>query len=205
MKCRIYLFLAAFALSCSMLNAQELKPEITQRRHHIGSSLFILANAFEKPSPSFYQFNYGYRLSPEDVIGIEAMTWTYNSPLGIPYGNDFDNPEKAYPGYIREYGIGLAYQCYMWKGLYTGLHATPLFREYLDKDRKLIQNGFQLFLALRFGYHVKLFGDRFFLEPSIAFTYWPVSTNVPKAFAAKEKEWPKYFLFEPGLHFGIAF
>jgi hypothetical protein len=44
-----------------------------------------------------------------------------------------------------------------------------------------------------------------FIDPSIAFTCWPVKTNVPESFAAMDRKWPSYFLFEPGLHFGIVF
>jgi len=193
------------AIISTMVFCQTEKVDSTYRRHFIGSSLFVLFNVFEKPSPSFYQLNYGYSLSPKDVLIVEAITWTYNSPLGIPFGDSFDDPEKAYPGYIREFGIGLAYKRFIWKDFYSTFHATPLLRHYLDLDKKNIQNGFQLFLTLRFGYHFRLFNDRFFLEPSIAFTHWPINTNVPESFAAMEKEWPKYFLFEPGFHFGFKF
>ncbi len=52
---------------------------------------------------------------------------------------------------------------------------------------------------------MKLSRDRFFIEPSIPFTHWPISTNAPAAFAEKDSRWPNYFLFEPGLHFGVKF
>ncbi|MDZ4667450.1 MAG: cyclic nucleotide-binding domain-containing protein [bacterium] len=60
-------------------------------------------------------------------------------------------------------------------------------------------------MALRLGYHLKFFNNRFFIEPSFAGTHWPVNTNVPAGFAIKEKKWPNYFLVEPGLHFGFKF
>lgn len=71
-----------------------------------------------------------------------------------------------------------------------------------DEDGRKIQNGFQLFMTGRVGYQVSLLGGRVFLEPSMAATAWPVNTNVPESFAAKEQKWPRYFLLEPGLHFG---
>jgi hypothetical protein len=172
------------------------------RRHFIGSSLFVLANFLPDP-PSFYQLNYGYRLTPEDVISIEAITWTYHAPLGIPYGPSHDSPQASYPGSIRGVGLGLAYQRFLWKNLYTSGHATPLLQTYRNEKKERIRNGFQLFCTLRAGYHLKLFKDRFFLEPSIACTYWPVNTNMPESFRKIESKWPNYFLFEPGLHFGI--
>jgi hypothetical protein len=44
-----------------------------------------------------------------------------------------------------------------------------------------------------------------FVEPSLAITHWPITTNVPDSFAAKDRRWPTYFLGEPGLHFGVRF
>ena len=60
-------------------------------------------------------------------------------------------------------------------------------------------------MTYRLGYHVPLFKNRFFIEPSVAVTHWPINTNVPESFAALEHKWPKYFLLEPGLHFGYKF
>jgi hypothetical protein len=175
------------------------------RRHHLGSSGFVTFNFLLDDAPDFYQLNYGYRLTNRDVVSIEAITWRYDAPLGIPWGPSFGSPEEAYPGFVREFGLGLAYQRFLSKRAYAAVHALPLFQRYVDEHGAGIQDGFQLFLTFRLGYHVSLFRDRFFLEPSVAFTYWPVNTNVPDAFAAKESKWPNYFLFEPGLHFGWRF
>jgi hypothetical protein len=79
------------------------------------------------------------------------------------------------------------------------------YKNYINSDREIIDRGFQLFLTFRLGYHIKMFKDRFFLEPNLAFTYWPINTNVPESFSELESKWPNYFLFEPGLHFGITF
>lgn len=54
-------------------------------------------------------------------------------------------------------------------------------------------------------YQFTFFGDRFFFEPSIGLTHWPVQANVPESFAAVERKWPRYFGNEPGLHFGYNF
>ena len=186
------------------LSAQNKIQDSICRRHFIGSSLFVLANFFPNP-PSFYQLNYGYRFTPKQTIIIEAITWTYNAPLGIPYGPSHESPAESYPGSVRGYGLGLAYQRYLWKNFYSTIHATPFHQNYMDAKNKKIQNGFQLFLTLRFGYHLKLFKNRFFFEPSVAFTHWPINTNLPESFSKVESKWPNYFLFEPGLHFGIKF
>ncbi len=60
-------------------------------------------------------------------------------------------------------------------------------------------------MTCRLGYQVKLFKNRFFIEPSIGLTHWPVQKNTPQAFELKESKWPKYFGYEPGLHFGYNF
>jgi hypothetical protein len=203
------LILVATILSCTIGTTYSQKTELdsTFRRHFIGSSGFMLYNLVPNQvnPPSFYQLNYGYWITKKDVISIEAKTWTYRFPLGIPYGFSFEAPEEAYSGKVRGFGIGIAYQRFLWKGLYSAIHASSFLQEYSDKNNVKIQNGFQLFTALRMGYHIKLFKNRFFIEPSFAGTFWPINTNVPEAFAVKERKWNNFFLVEPGLHFGVKF
>ena len=192
-------------LSIGALFAQQtLKDSTNYYKCYVGSSAFVLGNLAPNP-PSFYQVNFGYRITPKDVISLEAITWKYEAPLGIPYGSSFGDTSENYPGSIREYGIGAVYQRFLWKGLYTSLQVIPFKRIYLDENNKTIQNGFQLFSTFRIGYHVSLFRNRFFVEPFIAATCWPISSNVPQGFKAKDDKWNKYFLFEPGFHFGVKF
>jgi len=178
-----------------------------QERYFVGTSAFILANVVPNQTnpPDFFQLNFGYWLTGQDVIAVEMLTWKYNRPLGIPYGNSYEDPNESYPGYIREFGIGFAYQRYLWKRLYSALHATNLYQRYVDQNKETIQTGYRLFLTLRLGYHLGFFNNRFFIEPSLACTSWPVTTNMPQSFKGKEEKWPKYFLFEPGLHLGYKF
>ena len=75
----------------------------------------------------------------------------------------------------------------------------------MNAEDEKMQNGFQLFNTFRFGYHFKLFKNRVFIEPSVCVTWWPVNTNMPQSFQIEEDKWNNYFLFEPGLHFGINF
>ena len=170
----------------------------------MGSTVFILANLAPNP-PNYYQLNYGYRITEKDVLSVEIITWEYKGPLGRPYGPDFDNERSDFPGYVQAYGIGLAYKRFIWKGVYSAIHSTALRQNYMDVNDKKIKSGFQLFNTLRFGYHFRLFKDRLFVEPSFAFTYWPINTNLPASFQVEEDKWPNYFLFEPGLHFGVNF
>jgi hypothetical protein len=165
----------------------------------------MLANLVpDDESPRFYQLNAGYLLTPRDRLSVEAITWRYYRPLGIPWGPSRGAAGEAYPGHVREQGVGVAYQRFLWNGLYSSLGAVPFRRQYYDAQDRKIGDGFQLFLTLRLGYHVDLL-DRVFLEPSIAFNQWPVSTHVPDGFAAQDGKRPSYFLFEPGLHVGVEF
>lgn len=168
----------------------------------LSSSLFMVANLFPNP-PRFFQLNYGRRLTDNDTLLIEAITWTYDAPLGIPWGPDFEDPQHDFPGYVRDIGVGVAYQRFWWRGLFSTVHATPFYQTYHDPDRDRIQAGFQLFVVGRLGYHFSLRGGRAFIEPSVACTSWPINTNLPDGFAALEDRWPSYFLAEPGLNIGF--
>ena len=187
--------------------AQVLEQDSTYRKFFIGSTLFVLGNFIpdDPNSPDFVQLNFGYRITPKNVVSVEVKTWKYAWPLGIPYGDDFQAPEEEYPGYVRELGFALAYQHFWWKGAYTAVHAMNTIQKYVDEDGEKIQNGYQLFMTYRIGYHFPLFKNRFFIEPSLAVTHWPINTNVPDSFKVKENNWNSYFLFEPGLHFGVKF
>jgi hypothetical protein len=207
MKFKICLSLLIILLGYSNVNSQIREQDSTYKKFFIGSSLFVLANLVpDQPNPpSFYQLNFGYRLTPKDVISIEAITWTYAWPNGIPWGKSFEAPEEKYPGSIKEVGLALAYQRFFWKGAYGAVHAFNAKQTYLDENDNKIQNGYRLFMTYRVGYHLQFFKNTLFLEPSVAVTHWPVDTNVPTSFATVENKWSNYFLFEPGLHFGIKF
>lgn len=207
MRKKIILATTIVALVLSNLYSQKSEQDSTYNKYFIGSTFFILGNFIpDDPNrPDFMQLNFGYRLTPKDVISVEAKSWKYAWPLGIPYGSSFQSPEEKYPGYVREFGLAFVYQRFYWKGFYSAIHAMNTLQKYVDEDNKKIQNGYQLFLTGRLGYHFKFFKNRFFVEPSVAITYWPVNTSVPESFAKIESRWPNYFLLEPGLHFGIKF
>ena len=106
---------------------------------------------------------------------------------------------------MRAIGAGLAYKRFLWRSAYAQIHSTAFHQDYLDEAGRKIQSGFQLFNTVRVGYHFEFLKNRIFLEPSVAITSWPINTNLPESFQQEEDKWPKYFLFEPGLHFGINF
>src|SRR5688500_15706526 len=123
-------------------------------QHFVGSSLFVLANLLPNP-PSFTQVHAGWRLDPDDVVIVLPATWRYRAPLGIPYGRHYEDPAFDYPGRIRDHGVGLAWQHYWWRGLFTTAHATPFLHVYQDEDGDVIQRGFQLWLSGRVGWNVR--------------------------------------------------
>lgn len=179
------------------LSSQKEK-HIVKYRHSIGASLFMVLNFFPDPA-DYYLFNYGYQLSPKDRIFVEFNTWKYSEPKGT-YGDS----EELYPGFVRAFGVGVGYQRFHWKGLFTAIEATPFITQYYDIDGEKIQKGFQLYLQLIAGYRFEFFKKRFFLEPAYALKYWPIDTNFPADFAEIEEGAPKY-IFEPSLIFGFKF
>jgi hypothetical protein len=200
----VSLVLACSSFATAAYGQHELD-ESNPRRLYVGSSLFILGNLVpDDHPPVFFQLNAGYRVTPSDTVSVEAITWRYYHPLGIPWWSSRDSADEEYPGHVREYGVGPNYQRFWWKGIYSSLTVIPFLRQYYDSNDRKIGSGFELFFTLRLGYHL-CFWKRVFVEPSIAFNFWPVTTNVPAAFAAQDEKWPSFFLFEPGAHFGVEF
>ncbi len=188
------------------VKAQNLnKIDSTYKKYFVGSTFFMLGNFAEKNKPDFVQLNFGYRITTRDVVSLELKTWKYAWSLGIPYGSSFEAPEEEFPGYVREYGIALAYQRFFWKGLYGAIHVMNARQTFVDDNGDKIKNGYQMFNTYRLGYQFRFFKNRFFIEPSIAMTHRPIRTKMPSGFAELDNKWPRYFIGEPGLHFGFNF
>lgn len=187
--------------------AQCASTDSTYRKWFVGSTFLLLGNFVpnDRNPPHFIQLNVGYRITPKDVFFIELKRSRFAYPLGIPWGESFDAPGENYPGHVRQNIIGLAYNRFWWKGLYTAVHAMSAFQKYYNESDQKIASGYTLFMTYRLGYQIKLFRNRFFFEPSIGLTHWPIKTNTPQSFEVVENKWPKYFGFEPGLHFGFNF
>jgi hypothetical protein len=201
----LYCAISILILVSNCALGQSTKQDSTYKRYFVGSTLLMLGNFSATNKPDFFQINFGYRLTPKDVVSIEAKTWKYAWPLGIPYGNSFEAPDEKFPGYIREYGIAVAYQRFLWKGGYIAVHAMNASQKFVDDNDNKIKNGYQLFMTYRLGYHISLFKDRFFIEPSFAITHRPIHSTMPESFARLDDKWSKFFIGEPGLHFGFNF
>lgn len=197
----------ALVLASSLhLNAQYTNQDSIYKKHFVGSTLFMLGNFSSVNRPDFIQLNSGYRITGKDVISLELITWKYAWPLGInPFFNkSYGKPEEKFPGYIRDYGIGLAYQRFLWKGLYAAVHVMPMWQTFVNNNGNKVDNGFHIFNSYRVGYHIKLFKDRFFIQPSLGIAGRPYHTKMPDGFKEKDDKWSKYTP-EPGLHFGFNF
>lgn len=207
MQKKILLFALTLILTSTLqVTAQYAKQDSTYKKWFVGSTLFLLGNFAPINAPNFAQLNLGYRITGKDVISLELITWKSQWPLGINpiYNKVYGTPEEKFPGYIRDFGIGLAYQRFFWKGLYGAVHVMPMLQKYVSKNGDNAGNGFMIFNTYRVGYHIKLFKDKFFLEPSVGIAGRPYHTKMPDDFKQKDDKWPKWTP-EPGLHFGYNF
>jgi hypothetical protein len=202
------LFIGFVIMLTSMLQvkAQSAIQDSTYKKWFVGSSLLMLGNFIpDDPNPPEYiQLNVGYRITPKDVVSFRFKRSIYAWPIGIPFGPSFDAPGENYPGHARILAPTLGYQRFWWKGVYTSVYALNAFEKYMDENNKEIGNGYTLYLDFYLGYQFNFFKDRFFFEPAIGISYWPVRTNVPESFKAVEQQWPNYFI-QPGLDFGFKF
>lgn len=204
-KRKLFIALTLLCAISTNLQAQYFKTDTTYKKYFVGSTMFMLGNLSSVNRPDFVQLNFGYRITGKDVISLELKTWKYAWSLGIPYGKSFQAAEEEFPGYIREYGFAIAYQRFLWKGLYSGVHVMSAWQTFVNDNGNKIDNGFQIFNTYRVGYHIKLFKDRFFIQPSVAVTHRPYHTKMPTSFKLIDDRWPKFFFGEPGLHFGFNF
>lgn len=199
------LALTLIMVSSVSLNAQETKKDSTYKKWFVGSSLYLLGNFDKVNNPEYVQLNVGYRITPHDVVSFRFKRSIYSWPIGIPFGSSsFDAKGGNYPGHARILAPTVGYQRFLWKGAYASVQALNAFEKYLDEDKKKIGNGYTLYLDFYLGYQFKFFKKRFFFEPAIGCSYWPVRTNVPESFKALERKWPNYFI-QPGFDFGFNF
>lgn len=197
---------ALIMASTLQVNAQYGRQDQTYKKYFVGSTLFMLANLIpDNNPPGMFYLNFGYRITGKDVISLELKTWKYAWPIGIPYGKSFEAEGEGFPGHIREYGFSVAYYRYLWKGLFVQVDVMPAWQNFIDEKGHKIDHGFQIFNTYSVGYHIKLFKDKFFIQPSIAITHRPYQSEMPDSFKQVDDRWPRFFYGQPGLHFGYNF
>lgn len=200
------LALAVMMASPQQSRAQYATHDSTFKRYFVGSTLFMLANLVpDNNPPQMIYLNVGYRLTGKDVVSLEFKTWKYGWPIGIPYGSKFEAEGEGFPGYIREHGVSLNYQRFFRKRWFAQVDLMPAWQAFVNDSGVKIDNGFQLFNTYSVGYHLKLFKDRVFFQPSIAITHRPYQSRMPDAFKQVDDRWPRVFYGQPGLHFGFNF
>ena len=205
---RIILLFALTLIMASTLQvrAQYAKQDSTYKKFFVGSTLFMLANLVpDNNKPEMVYLNLGYRMTGKDVISLEFKTWKYAWPIGIPFGKSFEAEGKGFPGYIREHGVSLSYYRFLWNGLFAQVDVMPAFQTFVNDNGNKIDNGFQIFNTYSIGYHIKLFKDRFFFQPSIAITHRPYQSKMPDSFKQVDDRWSRFFFGQPGLHLGYNF
>lgn len=203
-KNMIWLVLALVLASSVHLAAQITAKDKAYKRWFVGSTLYLLGNFDKTNNPEYIQLNVGYRITPKDVVSFRFKRSIYAWPIGIPFGPSFDAAGLNYPGHARILAPTLGYQRFWWKGVYTSIQALNAFEKYSDTHKQKIGSGYTLYIDTYLGYQFKFFKNRFFFEPAIGCSYWPLRTNVPASFKAVEKKWPTYFI-QPGFDFGFNF
>ena len=188
------------------LTAQYAKHDTAYKRFFVGSTAFMIANLVpDNNPPEMVYLNLGYRVTGQDVVSLELKTWKYGWPIGIPFGNSYEAAGEGFPGYVREHGVSLNYQRFVRKGLFAQVDVMPAWQSFVSDGGNKIGNGFQIFNTYSVGYHVKLFKDRWFVQPSVAITHRPYQSSMPDAFKQVDDRWPRFFYGQPGLHFGFNF
>ncbi|MBK0383072.1 hypothetical protein I5M32_08885 [Pedobacter sp. SD-b] len=197
--------LALMLASSLQVKAQTDQQDSTYKRCFVGSSLLMLGNFSKTNNPEYVQLNFGYRITFKDVLSLDFKRSIYSWPIGIPFGSpSFDKPGEGYSGHARILAPTVGYQRFLWKGAFASIHALNAFEKYIDEDGKKIGNGYTLYLNFHLGYQLKFFKNRFFFEPAVGCSYWPLRTKVPESFKSVENKWPNYFI-QPGLNFGFNF
>jgi hypothetical protein len=120
------LIMIAFILmiiSTRNLKAQSIQQDSTYKRHYIGSSLYLSGNVIpnDPNSSEYVQLNFGYRITPKDVVSFEFRRSIYSWPLAIPFGLSFDTPCLNYPGHVHILPPTLGYQRFWLKGACTSV------------------------------------------------------------------------------------
>ena len=185
---------------------KSFRDTVPDYKFSVSTTYFTFINSLPN-SVEMYEFHFGYKITPKDRIEIKVANWSLFEPMGIPMWDPLLMKESEfYPGRIRESGIGITYQHFLWKGLYTQIEILPLRKIYLDENKKKTGDGFKLYTSYHIGYHLPLFKNRLFLEPQIHCNYWPIDSKGPQGFEEKEIKWKNnYILFEPNIFIGVNF
>ena len=200
----------AFSQNSNQTTRSSAVGKVSDHKFSVSTSYLTFANfGPEKTNTHHCELHLGYKLTPKDKIGIKLASWELFAPMGIQLWDPlFLKESEFFPGKISESGIGFTYQRILWRGLFTSVEILPLFKTYLDEDKKKTGNGFKLYTTYHLGYHVPLFRNTLYFEPQVHCNYWPVDTRGPQGFEMKENKRNNFFLnlgrFFKSLHVNCA-
>jgi hypothetical protein len=197
---RLFRPIGSFVLIMVLAPPLRADPTPDGGRWAVGTSAWMLANALPNP-PQFYYLEVDRSLRERDALVLEAATWTYRAPIGIPYGSSFGDAAEEYPGFVRSVGLAIGWRHNLYRGLNASVRSFHFLQFYCENDGPRT-TGYQLFLQTRLGWRWAARAPGFWIEPAIAFNWWPVEVGRPASFRAKDGRWPSYFLFEPWLNLG---
>jgi hypothetical protein len=201
MHAQLFRLIIALALLLVLARPAPADPSPDDGRWSVGTSAWMLMNAFPDP-PHFYYLELDRAVDDRNALVVEAVTWTYRAPIGIPYGSSsYGNMSEEYPGFVRSVGVGLGWRRTLYRGLNASVRSFHFLQRY-HEDNRPPATGYQLFLQVRFGWRWPARAPGFWIEPSVGFNWWPVEVGRPESFRAKDSNWPSYFLFEPWLNAG---
>jgi hypothetical protein len=192
--------LLSVALLLAVTRPLRAEPDTDPRRWSVGTSAWMLMNA-SSDSPHFYYLEVDRAFDKRNALVIEALTWTYRAPIGIPFGSSWSDSAENYPGFVRSVGVGLGWRYNVYRGLNASVRSFHFLQLYYEDDQPR-KTGYQLFLQTRVGWRWNARASGFWIEPSVGFNWWPVEVGRPESFRAMDDRWPSYFLFEPWLNAG---
>lgn len=167
----------------------------------VGTSAWMLRNAFPDGA-DFYYLEVDRSIGKRDALVVEALTWTYHAPIGIPYvSSSYGDSSEDYPGFVRSLGLGVGWRHELYRGLNASARAFHILQRYHEDDGPRT-TGYQLFLQARLGWRWNTGAAGLWIEPSVGFNWWPIEVGRPDSFVAMDDRWPSYFLFEPWLNVG---
>src|SRR5688572_10322655 len=144
MRTRVPHVVLSLALLVVMAPSSRAEPAADDDRWSVGTSAWMLANAFPDP-PHFYYVEVDRRFDARNALVLEALTWTYRAPIGIPYGSSFGDSAVEYPGFVRSVGVGVGWRRRLYRGLNGSVRSFHLLQLYYEDDRPRT-TGYQLFL-----------------------------------------------------------
>src|SRR5688572_30608836 len=107
----------ALVLLAAAARPSGAEPAREAGRWSVGTSAWLMMNAFLDDSPHFYYLEVDRAFDERHALVIEPMTWTYRAPIGIPYGSSYGDSAHDYPGFVRSIGVGVGWRYTLYRGL----------------------------------------------------------------------------------------